>query len=181
MFTSFAVAAGSLTRGASLSILLGCVPAPLSHQQVPPGRAEQAIGRLAIRDGELAAAVIRAVRGASRRLGQPSCAAILDEFKTDAGRPLSDVLSSLELSAPGSMSRIIFRDGREAAMCRAGVAAFTGPGSRVVFVCGDRFARIGRSRAEQVVIHEMLHTLGLGERPPLPGEIDRVIARRCGP
>lgn len=181
MFTSFAVAVGSLTRGASLGILLGCVPAPALAQQVPPGRADQAIGLLAITDGELAAAVIRAVRGASRRLGQPSCAAILDEFKTEAGRSLSDVLSSLAISAPGALARIIFRDGREAAACRTGVAAFTGPGSRVVFVCGQRFQGIGRSRAEHVIIHEMLHTLGLGERPPLPVEIDRVIARRCGP
>lgn len=180
MFTSFAVAVGSLTRGASLGIVLGCVAAPALAQDMPPGRADQAVGTLAIRDGELAATLYRAIRGASQRLEQPSCAGVLDEFRTEAGRPLSDVLSSLALSAPDSLSRIIFRDGREATACRTGIAAFTGPGSRVVFVCGQRFQGIGRSRAEQVIIHEMLHTLGLGERPPLPGEIDRAIARRCG-
>jgi hypothetical protein len=105
---------------------------------------------------------------------------VLDEFSDAAGRPLTRVLSSKALSPSTSFSRIIFRDGREAAACRSGrIAAFTGPGSRVVFVCGDRFARIGRSRGVPVVIHDAAQ-LGLGERPPMPGEIDRIIARRCG-
>jgi hypothetical protein len=38
---------------------------------------------------------------------------------------------------------------------------------------------IGRARAEEVVIHEMLHTLGLGEQPPTPGQIDGVVASHC--
>ncbi|GEM_PF-1477859 len=180
MFTSFAAALSSLTRAALVWIMMMSGPPLCDAQAMRPGPADQATGTLAIKDGELAATVHRAIRGASRRLEQPSCARVLDEFRTEAGRPLSDVLSSLALSAPGSLSQIIFRDGRDATACRAGIAAFTGPGSRVVFVCGGRFARLGRSRSEQVVIHEMLHTLGLGERPPLPGEIDRAIARRCG-
>jgi hypothetical protein len=49
----------------------------------------------------------------------------------------------------------------------------------VVFVCGNRFGELERLRAQRVVIHEMLHTLGLGERPPASGYIDRAVARRC--
>jgi hypothetical protein len=80
----------------------------------------------------------------------------------------------------GSLSRAIFRDGHEHATCRTSpAAAFTGPGSRVVFVCGNRFGTIGRERAELVMIHELLHTLGLGEQPPTSGEINRIVARRC--
>jgi hypothetical protein len=30
------------------------------------------------------------------------------------------------------------------------------------------------------VIHETLHTLGLGENPPSSAEIDSAVARRCG-
>jgi hypothetical protein len=74
----------------------------------------------------------------------------------------------------------MFRDGATSAACSGAVAAFTGPGSRVVFVCGARFAEIDRGRAELVVIHELLHTLGLGELPPRSSEIDRAVATSCG-
>jgi hypothetical protein len=35
--------------------------------------------------------------------------------------------------------------------------------------------------AESIVIHEMLHTLGLGENPPSSQEITQQVKRRCGP
>jgi hypothetical protein len=137
---------------------------------------------LAIKDGELAAAVYRAVRGAARRLEEPSCAAVLGRFTDRSGQSLSDVLEALGLIPPDALSRIIFRDGRDAATCRGtAVTAFTGPGSRVVFVCGSRFTSTDRGRAEEVVIHEMLHTLGLGERPPTSRQIDGVVASHCPP
>jgi hypothetical protein len=155
---------------------------PLSGAaQIGPSRGtESTMAALGIKDGELAAAVHRAVRGAARRLEQPSCAAVLGRFANRAGQSLSDVLEALGLTPSESFSRIIFRDGRDTATCQgSAVAAFTGPGSRVVFVCGPRFALIGRARAEEVVIHEMLHTLGLGEQPPTPGQIDGVVASHC--
>jgi hypothetical protein len=36
------------------------------------------------------------------------------------------------------------------------------------------------SQAEIAVIHEALHTLGLGENPPDSREITRRVAERCG-
>jgi hypothetical protein len=36
------------------------------------------------------------------------------------------------------------------------------------------------SRAEIAVIHEALHTLGLGENPPDSREITRLVTERCG-
>jgi hypothetical protein len=33
--------------------------------------------------------------------------------------------------------------------------------------------------AEEVVIHEMLHTVGLGEWPPTSRQIDGTVASRC--
>ena len=112
---------------------------------------------------------------------RPACARIFDDFSDGNGRPLREVLATLAMTPMESTARAIFRDGRENVKCRTGsVAAFTGPGSRVVFVCGNRFGAIGRERAELIVIHELLHTLGLNERPPASGEIDRVVAERCG-
>jgi len=34
--------------------------------------------------------------------------------------------------------------------------------------------------ATNVVIHEMLHALGLGENPPTSEEITRQVVKRCG-
>jgi hypothetical protein len=133
-----------------------------------------------IDDGGVAAAVERAAGGARRRLERETCAGLVDQFTTPAGRPLRDVLTELNASPADALARIIFRDGTTSAACGGAVAAFTGPGSRIVFVCGARFAGIDRGRAELVVIHELLHTLGLGERPPRSSEIDRAVATSCG-
>ena len=134
-----------------------------------------------ISDGELAAAIDRAVRGARRRLQREECARVFDDFSDGNGRSLSGVVSTMVWSPTDVVSRAIFRDGREHEACRtSAVAAFTGPGSRVVFVCGNRFGTLGRERAELIIIHELLHTLGLREQPPTPGAIDGVLARRCG-
>ena len=133
-----------------------------------------------IRDGGVSAAVERATRGARRRLEQEDCAEIVGDFATVSGRPLRDVLAELQLTPGAALSRVIFREGRESAACRGAVAAFTGPGSRVVFICGSRFPAIDRARTELIVIHELLHTLGVGELPPRSSEIDQAVAVRCG-
>jgi hypothetical protein len=139
-----------------------------------------AVNTAAIRDGELVAAIKRAAGGARRRLAQVACAAVLDEFADQTGRSLSDVAAALALGADESLARVIFRDGRESASCRqARPAAFAGVGSRVVFVCPATFAALDSESAELVIIHELLHTLGLGERPPSSSHINRVVARRC--
>jgi hypothetical protein len=51
-------------------------------------------------------------------------------------------------------------------------------------ICTTTFARVSREEpgiASNVVIHEMLHALCLGENPPTSEEISRQVARRCGP
>ena len=58
------------------------------------------------------------------------------------------------------------------------------PGSRVVRLCGDAFKRIWQQDSTYAVaalIHEMLHTLGLGENPPSSNEITRRVLMRCPP
>jgi hypothetical protein len=62
------------------------------------------------------------------------------------------------------------------------VLAFTTVGADHVFVCGPRFRETWKARpyfAELNVIHEMLHTLGLGENPPSSRAIDNIVRSYC--
>jgi hypothetical protein len=51
-----------------------------------------------------------------------------------------------------------------------------------VLVCKTFYQTVQQQRdmAEIYVIHEMLHTLGLGENPPTSLEITQQVKRRCG-
>lgn len=131
-----------------------------------------------------AAAVDRAVAGASRRLQRPSCRRLFDEFHDAAGAPLQARLDALGVQPSDYLSLVVFADGSARRTCRRDdVLAVTAPGSRVVYVCGRVFNEAGArqaSRTEIAVIHEALHTLGLGENPPDSLEITRRVAARCG-
>jgi hypothetical protein len=153
-------------------------PVASAEQSRFPAAASIAPNLAALSDGELAAAVWRAVRGAERRLAKAECQRVLDDFVDSGGRPLRDALPVAASASDEWLAHIIFRDGRDAAVCRH-AAAFTSVGSRLVFVCPQGFRAVHRSVAELIVIHELLHTLGLGERPPASHEIDRAVARRC--
>ena len=79
---------------------------------------------------------------------------------------------------------VLFYDGSTTAPCRRPrVYAFTAPGSRVVRACPalGRLAAAAPDEAEAVVIHEVLHTLGLAENPPSSEEITARVERRCRP
>jgi hypothetical protein len=131
-----------------------------------------------------AAAVERALAGATRRLEDPGCRTIFSDFHDAAGAPLQDRLDALGLSGRDYLSLVHFADGSTRRTCHRGdVAAVTAPGSRVVYVCGRRFQEVAAGsarRAEIVVLHEALHTLGLGENPPDSLAITRRVAERCG-
>ena len=126
----------------------------------------------------------RAVHGASRRLGEPSCAAVLDDFRDPAGRVLRERLRELDLQASEYARMVLFYDGSSDGPCRRPrVHAFTAPGSRVVRVCPSlgRLAAAEPATAEAIVIHEVLHTLGLEENPPSSEDITAGVQRRCRP
>jgi hypothetical protein len=57
--------------------------------------------------------------------------------------------------------------------------AFTHPGAQVIRVCGRQFRDHDSESATIIVIHEFLHTLGLGENPPTSQEITARVAARC--
>ena len=130
-----------------------------------------------------AAAVERALAGALLRLESAECRRIFADFHDGTGAPLGNRLDRLGVSAPDYLTLVVFVDGSALRACHGtDVMAVTAPGSRVVRVCGPRFsAAQARSpeRAELVVLHEALHTLGLGENPPDSLEITRRVGERC--
>jgi hypothetical protein len=148
-----------------------------------PARPERSPFRLRDLNPLHAAAVERALVGAVRRLESPECRRIFADFRDGAGAPLQDGLDRLGLDAPDYLAVVLFADGFGQRSCHGtDVMAVTAPGSRVVRICGPRFSEAqARSpeRAELVVLHEALHTLGLGENPPDSLEITRRVGERC--
>ena len=127
-------------------------------------------------------ALARALRGASDQLADERCQGLLDEFADASGHPLRSVLAAHGLAVAEYMTQVFFYDAPEAA-CRATILAITKPGTRAIFVCGARFQReMSRDsrNAEAIVIHELLHSLGLGENPPSSDYITRRVRARCG-
>ena len=131
-------------------------------------------------DPIVASKLRHAMDRASELLEDESCVSLADEFKDRHGRPLRDQLVRLGVSATEYLELILFRDGA----ARGDAIAYTSPGSRVVFVHGpsiERSALNNPSHLVATVIHEMLHTLGLGENPPSSAEITARILARCSP
>src|SRR5262249_57626572 len=122
---------------------------------------------------------------AHRRLGDPGCREIFSEFRDGSGRPLQERLDALGQNPQSYLGWLWFVDGGVDGPCeRPDIAAFTTPGSQVVHYCGDRFRRTLASRGlgflATIVIHEELHSLGLGENPPSSQEITGRVEAGCG-
>ena len=143
---------------------------------------EAAPFRVRVPHNDVAQAVKRALAGADRLLGEPACQQVLTDFRDASARTLKEVLDGSDVSARGFLRWIVFSDGRGLKACRNGTLAVTEPGSRVVFIC-PAFAEAATGHpeeAEAALIHEMLHTLGLGENPPTSLEITARVTERCG-
>jgi hypothetical protein len=129
-----------------------------------------------------AAAVERARVGAVRRLGEPECQKLLWDFRDGRGRPLAESLKEWDMSASEYVGTLPFLDGSRQPLCRRPrVKLVAVPGAGRVWVCGS-FAeyQLRQPRAaETVLIHEALHTLGLGEDPPTSMEITQRVESRC--
>ena len=120
--------------------------------------------------------------GAMRRLKDASCHGLLEEFKDAQDRPLSVKLSAFSVSADQYLAMLPFLDGSERPLCRRGQSELlTVRGVARVVVCKPFLQTVDRERAmaEVYVIHEMLHTLGLGENPPSSQQITQVVKTRC--
>jgi hypothetical protein len=176
---------GRWTGGLCLLSIIATIAAGTSASADVVGT-EQRAPRVRIPDGVTAAALRRAIEQARRRLESPSCRELLSDFTDGSGRTLQAVLAEAGQSPEQYVQELFFYDGASHRRCRTGGArAVTVPGSRVVLVCTQEFVRTHVSRRnrgnyEFVVIHEMLHSLGLGEDPPSSSEINARVRARCG-
>ena len=129
--------------------------------------------------------VTAAVREAHRRMETPECRELFRDFRDAGGRTAQENLDSIGVTGQSYLGWLWFVDGSGQIRCRdARVVAFTVPGSRVVYFCGDRFRhqleRRGLGALAVTILHEELHTLGVGEDPPSSLEITRRVEVRCG-
>jgi hypothetical protein len=139
---------------------------------------------LGFMESDIRLAVRRAVDGAAARLARTRCQDLFTDFTDDDDQRLSITLAASGKSPAEALSALRFFEDGAAPQCRAGTTlAFTQTGSRLIRICGrqfrDRFQQ-NRPTTEIVVIHEFLHTLGLGENPPTSRAITERVAARCG-
>lgn len=171
-----------MPKSAAAAGILAVLVSPVLLSATPAGAADpaRAVLRLHVKAGVARARLVEALRGAQRRLRSPVCQELLDDFEAVSGGSLRERLHALGLEAPDFLGHVTLYDGTATRLCQTSrIAAATTPGSRVVWVCAGRFERVTESRAEAILIHEMLHSLGLGERPPAPEEIDDRVRQRC--
>jgi len=122
---------------------------------------------------------------AAERLGQQACSLVLSDYADPrTGRPLADSLPA-GTSAGVYLSSLTYLPGPADGPCRTTlITAYTRPGAAVVWICKGRFDRWGAGRDRDapvmILIHEALHTLGLGENPPTSFEITERVESRCG-
>jgi len=128
-------------------------------------------------------AIERAIAGAARRLAEPECQRVLEDFADPSGRTLAENLAALGKTPVEFFNELYFLDDRNATCClQRRAIAFTAPGHRVIRVCAPRFAQVSLSQgayAEAIMIHEMLHALGLHENPPRSRDITARVIARC--
>jgi len=134
--------------------------------------------------------VHQAIQGAKDRLEDPTCLKVLDDFTDEQGFPLSMALSELHQTPGARLLDLIYVDATDDDLCDdLGVGAFTSMRGRVIYMCAERFASaespLTGIAGQILVIHELLHSLGLPEYPSTPealtsAEITRRVWARCG-
>jgi hypothetical protein len=128
------------------------------------------------------AAVSSALDDAERSLQDEQCRLVFTDFHERQGRPLTARLAELNVDGPGFLRLVMWVEGDGTPQCGWELMAYTAAGSRVVYVCSRLFKRtvfLDPDLAQAIVIHEALHSLGLGENPPSSHEITRRVMSRC--
>jgi hypothetical protein len=130
-----------------------------------------------------AGTVQRSLDRARARLERPQCQRVFTDFHDQSGQPLQDALDRAGRSGAEHLGTLLFYDGSGQRRCLGGrTLAFTSVGSPIVFVCAPQFVAAARRDpilADAALIHESLHSLGLGENPPSSGEITSRVISRC--
>ena len=99
---------------------------------------------------------------------------MLSDFRDASGRTMQERLDLLGDTPRSYLARLTFREAFDRRCQDSVTLAFTYLESREVFVCGTQFWQAyqrNSSYVEALIIHEMMHTLGLGENPPSSLEI----------
>ena len=149
----------------------------------PTVTAEPRWSRIHVDDPYLRDALRRVLDAAAELLTRPQCEALTSDFVDVQGQKLATKLTTLGITASDYLGLVVFSDGGSREACRRdGVLAHTAAGSRVVYVCGRTFVRAAQQEPEEaraLIIHELLHSLGLGENPPTSREITHRVKQRC--
>ena len=161
---------------------LSCVFVPLTPAEIRLPD-DTFVVRSLVRPAAGGVALRWAVMGARHRLEQPACRGLFAEFYDASGCTLQENLDAMGETGDSYLGLVLFADGAGRTTCAVmGAFAVTAPRSRVVFICGRRFRDLAERSpvtAEAVVIHELLHSLGLGENPPSSSEITSRVLARC--
>lgn len=142
------------------------------------------ISLLGLKNPFLVSAANNAFALALQKLANPGCQQIFRDFHDAKGRALQARLDSLDHTGASFLQILRFANGERLSPCQSsGVLAATTPFSHVIFLCGIQFFEREHHDPEfaaALVIHEMLHSLGLGENPPASNEITMRVLERCG-
>jgi hypothetical protein len=173
MFRSWKLAAGRSLVFTLLALSLGPTP-----------QATATPLRIRVKDSA-GMAVRRALLAARKRLAEPRCRQVFTEFHSSAMRkPLTETLALMDRTPEEHLDTLTFQDGSRKGPCASStILAFTRPGDDTIYVCASQFRSAVQSDpayAEMILIHEMLHTLGLGENPPTSLEITARVTELCG-
>ena len=147
-----------------------------------PGAQSVKVVTTGIYDPTARLALERAAAAAVERLEHPECHRVLTDFRDTVGHTLQERLDGLGETPRQYLARLTFREALDSRCHDSARLAFTYLNQTVVFVCGTRLWQTYRrnpTHVEALVIHEMLHTLGLGENPPTSLQIQAGILKRC--
>ena len=124
----------------------------------------------------------RARARAAALLEGDECRKVLSDFADAEGRTLQEKLDDLGQTPAEYLGTVHFLNGEVQPLCRRSAVQMVTTGkSLYVYVC-PQFRQFEDRRPElapALVIHEALHTLGLGENPPSSMEITGRVVERC--
>ena len=162
---------------------VGAAPVTPDDERDPPPEPPFA-HFVGVRNDRFEAGVRFAFALASSGLEQRPCADLLSDFRDGAGRALRAHLESRSGRPADYLGTLLFYDADRTLLCQSSLRiAGTVPGSHIVLLCGERFLRLETrdpAFAAALLLHETLHTLGLGEDPPSSAEITERVLARCG-
>jgi hypothetical protein len=172
----------SRLAGVAVALIASAIPPNTVGAQEDPSFTVHPLGYIRVDDAETAAHLRHAILGALEWVRRSECRAVLSDFHDPSGRSISEVLSRRGQSLEEHIQTLFFEDGRHLRGCRRRQwYAATSPGSHFIYVCPAKFHELlGRPlQTRAVVLHEVLHSLGVGEDPPSSYEITKGVLARC--